>query len=569
MNPSRALPVTRHFATIPHGRFGARQVHYRRAGEGPCLLMFHQSPLSSSDLLPAIERWKDRYTCIAPDTPGYGMSDPFGVETVEMEDIADAVVEFMDAIGVEKAAVYGFHTGAMIAGAMAQFHPERVVCAVANGYVVLSEAERHDFVTNYLPKFEPKWDGSHLTWLWARLREQTIFFPWYAKSLAARMNIDLPSPENLQKATVEFLRAGDHYRTGYRAAFSFRSDLALRRAAVPMLVTAADPDPLHAHLARIAHPSASVEVRPGGTVDATLDLCRAFIDRHSPPPAPPLAPTHPLRGRMWNEMVAVPGGQLRVRRNTDAPGRTVVVQHDAASSSDTVDAVSQSLVGKRPVLAIDLPGHGESDNTIGTADVTVARYTEVVRQALDALGLESVDFYGMWGGGLVGVELAKQAPGRVRRLVMSDVLWFDDELIRQKQANYTPPIVVDWYGGHLLHAWHLMRDQALFYPWYERTKKGILWREPYVDDAMVHGRVVNVLKAPEMWRLAYQAHFAYPTKAALRAVQVPTLLCAPDWDPNQPHTQQASRETGLPYATLPDEMKKWGPAFLPFLDAAD
>jgi pimeloyl-ACP methyl ester carboxylesterase len=569
MNPSRALPVTRHFATIPHGRFGARQVHYRRAGEGPCLLMFHQSPLSSSDLLPAIERWKDRYTCIAPDTPGYGMSDPFGVETVEMEDIADAVVEFMDAIGVEKAAVYGFHTGAMIAGAMAQFHPERVVCAVANGYVVLSEAERHDFVTNYLPKFEPKWDGSHLTWLWARLREQTIFFPWYAKSLAARMNIDVPSPENLQKATVEFLRAGDHYRTGYRAAFSFRSDLALRRAAVPMLVTAADPDPLHAHLARIAHPSASVEVRPGGTVDATLDLCRAFIDRHSPPPAPPLAPTHPLRGRMWNEMVAVPGGQLRVRRNTDAPGRTVVVQHDAASSSDTVDAVSQSLVGKRPVLAIDLPGHGESDNTIGTADVTVARYTEVVRQALDALGLESVDFYGMWGGGLVGVELAKQAPGRVRRLVMSDVLWFDDELIRQKQANYTPPIVVDWYGGHLLHAWHLMRDQALFYPWYERTKKGILWREPYVDDAMVHGRVVNVLKAPEMWRLAYQAHFAYPTKAALRAVQVPTLLCAPDWDPNQPHTQQASRETGLPYATLPDEMKKWGPAFLPFLDAAD
>jgi pimeloyl-ACP methyl ester carboxylesterase len=568
MNASRPLPVTRHFATIPHGRFGARQVHYRRAGQGPCLLMFHQSPLSSSDLLPAIERWKDHYTCIAPDTPGYGLSDPFGVENVEMADIADAVVEFMDAIGVEKAAIYGFHTGAMIAGAVAAHHPERVVCAVANGYVVLTEAERHDFVTNYLPKFEPKWDGSHLTWLWARLREQTIFFPWYAKSLAARMNIDVPTPEVLQKAAVEFLRAGDHYRVGYRAAFTFRSDLALRNMSVPTLVTAAQPDPLYQQLPRITHPSSSVEVRPGGTIEETLDLCRAFVDRHAPPPAPPLAPTQPLRGRMWNEMVAVPGGQLRVRRNTDAPGRTVVVQHDAASSSDTVDAVSQSLVGRRPVLAIDLPGHGESDNVIGTNDVTVARYVGVVRQALDALGLDEVDFYGMWGGGLVGLELAKQAPGRVKRLVMSDVLWFDDELIRQKQANYTPPIVVDWYGGHLLHAWYLMRDQALFYPWYERTKKGILWREPYVDDAMVHGRVVNVLKAPEMWRLAYQAHFAYPTKAELRAAKVPTLLCAPDWDPNQPHTLEASRETGLPYVTLPDEMKKWGPAFLPFLDAA-
>ncbi len=572
MNAASALPVTRHFATIPHGRFGARQVHYRRAGRGPCLLMFHQSPLSSSDLLPAIERWKDRYTCIAPDTPGYGMSDPFGVDTVEMADIADAVIEFMDAIGVEKAAVYGFHTGAMIAGAVAAHYPERVVCAVANGYVVLTEAERHDFVTHYLPKFEPKWDGSHLTWLWARLREQTIFFPWYAKSLAARMDVDVPSPEALQKGVVEFLRAGDHYRVGYRAAFTFRSDLALRNVKVPMLVTAAQPDPLSQQLPRITHPSPSVEVRPGGTIDETLDLCRAFVDRHSPPPAPPLAPTQPLRGRMWNEMVNVAGGQLRVRRNTDAAGRTVVVQHDAASSSDTVDAVSQSLVGRRPVLAIDLPGHGESDNTLPGGEtaggVTVARYTVVVRQALDALGLDEVDFYGMWGGGLVGLELAKQAPGRVRRLVMSDVLWFGEDELREKRANYTPKIEVNWYGGHLLHAWYLMRDQGLFWPWYDRTRKGALRREPYVDDAMVHLRVVNVLKAPEMWRLAYQAHFAYATKAELQAVKVPTLLCAPDWDPNQPHTIEAAEATGLPYVALPDDMRKWGPAFLPFLDAS-
>jgi pimeloyl-ACP methyl ester carboxylesterase len=191
----------------------------------------------------------------------------------------------------------------------------------------------------------------------------------------------------------------------------------------------------------------------------------------------------------------------------------------------------------------------------------------VVRQALDALALADVDFYGMWGGGLVGLELAKQAPGRVHRLVMSDVLWLDEALLSAMRANYTPAVEVDWYGGHLLKCWYLMRDQALFFPWYDRTKKGILWREPYVDPQMVHGRVVNVLKAPEMWRLAYQAHFAYPTQAELRAVQVPTLLCAPDWDPNQAHTIEAARETGLPYVGLPDEMHEWGPAFLGFLDA--
>jgi pimeloyl-ACP methyl ester carboxylesterase len=563
---SANLSVTRHFATIPHGRFGARQVHYRRAGTGPVVLMFHQSPLSSLDVVPAMNKWKDRYTCIAPDTPGYGLSDPFGVDVVEMEDIADAVVEFMDAIGVEKAALYGFHTGAMIAAAVAAHHPERVVCAAANGYVVMTEAERHDFLTHYLPKFEPKWDGSHLTWLWARLREQTVFFPWYRPGAATRMHIDMPKPEMLQQAVVDFLRAGDHYRVGYRAAFSMRSDLALRRAIVPVLVTAAQSDPLHLQLPRITRPSNTVEVRPGGTIDETLELCRAFIARHSPPPAPPLAPTQPIRGRMWNQMVDVPGGQLRVRRNTDVGGRTVVVQHDAASSSDTVDPVSRSLVGHRPVLAIDLPGHGESDNTIGTENVTVARYTEVVRQALDALGLDAVDFYGMWGGGLVGLELAKQAPSRVKKLVMSDVLWFTEERLAALRANYTPKIEVNWYGGHLLMCWHLMRDQGIFWPWYERTRQGIIAGEPYVDPVMIQGRVTNMLKAPEMWRLAYQSHFSYPTKAELRAVKVPTLLGAPDWDPQKPDTVDASRETGLPFVALPDDMTKWGPAFMPFLD---
>lgn len=561
------IPVTRHFATIPNGRFGTRQVHYRRAGSGPVLLMFHQSPLSSSDLLPAMHRWKDRYTCIAPDTPGYGMSDPFGVEVVEMEDIADAAVEFMDAIGLDKAALYGFHTGAMIAASVAAHHPDRVVSASCNGYVVMSEAERHDFLTHYLPKFEPKWDGSHLAWLWARLREQTVFFPWYRPGVATRMNIDMPKPDVLQAALVDFLRAGDNYRVGYRAAFSMRSDLALKRAQVPVLVTAANTDPLRLQLPRILHPSKTVTVREGGTIDETLDLCRDFIDRHGSVAAPPIAPTLPIRGRMWNQMIDVPGGQLRVRRNTDAAGRTVVVQHDAASSSDTVDRVSQSLVGHRPVLAIDLPGHGESDNTIGTENVTVARYTEVVRQALDSLQLDTVDFYGMWGGGLVGLELAKQAPARVNRLVFSDVLWFTDEQLAEKRANYTPKIDVNWYGGHLLMCWHLMRDQGIFWPWYERTRKGIIQGEPYVDPEMIQGRVTNMLKAPEMWRLAYQAHFSYPTKAALRAAKAPTLLCAPDWDPQKPHTLEASAETGLPFISLPDDMGRWGPAFLPFLDA--
>jgi haloalkane dehalogenase len=177
------VKITRHFATIRNGRWGDRQVHYRRGGRGPLVVLLHQSPLSSRDMLATMERWGQHFTCLAPDTPGYGQSDPFGVDRADMADVAQAVIEWFDAVGIRKAPVYGFHTGAMIAGALAQHYPERITCAVGNGYVLLTEAERTEIVANYLPPLEPKWDGSHLTWLWNRMREQTIFFPWYRKGL--------------------------------------------------------------------------------------------------------------------------------------------------------------------------------------------------------------------------------------------------------------------------------------------------------------------------------------------------------------------------------------------------
>jgi pimeloyl-ACP methyl ester carboxylesterase len=556
---------SRHFATIHHGRWGHRQVHYRRAGSGPAVLLLHQSPLSSRDMLGTIERWKGRFTCIAPDTPGYGLSDPFGVAQLEMADIAQAVVEFMDAIGIEKAAVYGFHTGAMIAAAVALAYPERVTCAVSNGYVVLTEQEREEIVAQYLPPLVPAWDGSHLAWLWSRLREQLIFFPWYRKGAADRLDFDIPPPEALQNAMLDFLRSGDHYRVGYRAAFTMRSDAALRAMQAPMLVTAASADVLSGHLPRIRHASPSVTVQKGGSFEETLDLCADFIARHrtKAPPAP--AATAPIAGRLWQQMIDVPGGQLRAKRNDDAPGRVVVVQHDAAGSSDIVAPLAASFIGNRPVVAIDLPGHGESDDVLARGRVTVGAYAKALLQALDALGVEDFDFLGVWGGGLVGLELAVTQPKRVAHLALADFLYFPPKLQAELRKRYTPEIEPVWYGGHLLHAWHLMRDQSLFWPWYERTRKGIIRKPVHVDPAMVHARVTEVLKAPRKWRAAYQAHFSYPVKSRLAACRVPALLCAPEWDPNIDHTEAAHRDhPHVPFMRMPPEWSRWGPELLPF-----
>jgi pimeloyl-ACP methyl ester carboxylesterase len=560
--------ITRHFATINDGRWGTRQVHYRRAGSGPAAILFHQSPLSSRDMLPTMQAWAGRFTCIAPDSPGYGLSDPLGVAQADMQDFADAQLEFLDAIGVRKAAVYGFHTGAMIAAAVAARAPERITCSVSNGYVVLTEPERADIVAHYLPPFVPAWDGSHLTWLWARMREQTIFFPWYRKSQADRLDFDVPAPEVLMAGALDFLRAGDHYRVGYRAAFTMASGEVLRHLRVPTLITAYDTDVLASHLARIREPSPTVTVKAGGTPAETLELCAAFIRRHRAPAPPPAPATAPIRGRMWQAMIDVKGGQLRARRNTDAPGRTVVVQHDAASSSDIVEPLARSFIGLRPVVAIDLPGHGESDNTLPKGRVTVEGYANALRGALRALDVDRCDLVGTWGGGLVALELALRDPKRVGKLVLADLLYYPRALKKHLAKHYTPDIRPDWYGGHLLQAWNMMRDQGLFWPWFERTKAGIIRQPLFIDPAMIHKRVIEVFRAPEMWRAAYQSHFAYPVHERLAALRAPALLAAPSWDPNLAHTQEAARKfPHFPFRLMPDEWTKWGRELVPFFDA--
>ncbi len=563
--------ITRHFASITTGRWGARQVHYRRAGSGPVVILFHQSPLSSVDMIATMRRWADHFTCIAPDSPGFGLSDAMGVKHAEMRDFADAALEFMDALGIDRAAVYGFHTGAMISGAIAAAYPARIVCAAGNGYVMMAEGEKLDIVENYLPAFVPAWDGSHLTWLWARMREQTIFFPWYAKSLAARLRGNVPPAATLHAGLLDFMRSGDHYRVGYRAAFLMRSDLALRDMRVPMLVTAYDTDVLATHLPRIRHASDSVTVQAGGTVEQTLDLCRDYIKRHKPPKGPKISPPAALRGRLHQDYVTLESGQLRLRRNDEGQGRTALILHDALGSTDTVVTIAAGFIGRRPVVALELPGHGESDDLLKSGKPSIVAYAKIIDAALEELDLSDVDVIGLGAGAVIGLELALLNRARVHALAMVGVAHIDADRLPELLEKIAPPIEPDWFGGHLLQAWYVVRDHALFWPWYERTSGGVVLQEPQVEPARLQQRVLELFRSRGNWGRTLHAQFAYPlhaklTRACGRAA-LPIVFAASDLDPQRDQTWRVA--ASVPQAArqqLPDAESKWATTLLAYFD---
>lgn len=112
---------------------GDRQLHFRLLGEGRPMLLIHHNAYSSA-LWDAVmpELAARGYRTIAPDLPGYGLSDPFP-EKPSLSDYAGSMLALLDALGEEEFDVTGQHLGASIALRLAIDRPERLGRAIGFG----------------------------------------------------------------------------------------------------------------------------------------------------------------------------------------------------------------------------------------------------------------------------------------------------------------------------------------------------------------------------------------------------------------------------------------------------
>lgn len=105
-----------------------------------------------------------------------------------------------------------------------------------------------------------------------------------------------------------------------------------------------------------------------------------------------------------------------LRWGSDAP--ELVLLHGGAQNAHTWDTVVLAL--GRPLVAIDLPGHGHSghreDHVYWPADNAIA-----IETAVRALAPDAALVVGMSLGGLTALALADRAPDLVRQLVLVDV----------------------------------------------------------------------------------------------------------------------------------------------------
>lgn len=151
-------------------RFG--QLHVRGAmpagggfDEATTLVCFHQSPMSGRVFHGFLERAGVDRSVYAPDTPGFGESDP-PASKPSIADYAGAMLDFLDTMRFRKVDLLGYHTGSLIATEVALARPDVVRRIVMVAVPLLSDEERAAFRKAPWPVPLAE-DGSHLATEWA------------------------------------------------------------------------------------------------------------------------------------------------------------------------------------------------------------------------------------------------------------------------------------------------------------------------------------------------------------------------------------------------------------------
>lgn len=228
----------------------ARQTHYRRTGSGEPLILLHPSPLSSSWMEPVMVVLHRIVDVIAPDTPGYGASDPLPGPAADpgrnerQPDSTDDLTpyiqwlhEFVLALGFRQMGLYGSATGAQIAIEFARAYPEATRFVVLDNVAHFTAEERTRMLALYFPDLSPRADGSHLLTAWSMVRGLWQWFPWYRQDEEHRIAKPGTVPfESMQRMLVDHLRAGPDYARAYRAAMRNEDASRVRGIAVPVRI---------------------------------------------------------------------------------------------------------------------------------------------------------------------------------------------------------------------------------------------------------------------------------------------------------------------------------------------
>ena len=203
------------------------QLHYAEQGQGPVVLLLHQTPRSWDEFRELIPLLTSNFRVLAMDMVGFGASASLPApQTIEA--FAQSAWELLDALGIDRATMLGHHTGAAVALEMAAGDSGRLDAVVLSSCPWV-DAQYHAGHTGAggVDRAERTPDGVHLQALWNLRR------PYYPE----------PVTDLLDRFLRDALAFGVDPAEGHRACARYRMEDRIGDVSVPVLLVGAAADP--------------------------------------------------------------------------------------------------------------------------------------------------------------------------------------------------------------------------------------------------------------------------------------------------------------------------------------
>jgi 2-(acetamidomethylene)succinate hydrolase len=137
-------------ADLPYGRLGCRRINtgritlnVREGGKGPLMLFFHGITANSAVFGPLMDAFSDRFTIVAVDQRGHGLSDK-PEHGYEASDFAEDIVSLIRALDRGSAILVGHSLGCRNSVTVAATNPELVRSVVGIDFTPYIEPEVFD-----------------------------------------------------------------------------------------------------------------------------------------------------------------------------------------------------------------------------------------------------------------------------------------------------------------------------------------------------------------------------------------------------------------------------------------
>ena len=480
-----------------------------------------------------MRRVADRYTCYAFDSPGFGLSDPLPdlvqgenlpAENLTVADFADALAEVLAAIDMPACPVFGCHTGAAIAVELAARHPQRVTGILLDGLSMFSDAEAQTIVGAYFQPIAIDPLGGHYSATWTRMRDQSIWFPWFARDQAALSENDLNRPVATHRWVEMFFDAQDSYVPGYRAAMVYR-DGARRIAQLkaPVEVTAIESDMLYPHLDRLMPVRPGVTIhRIGDSVDRRRALTGPAFDRFTSPGQPPeIAADLPQTDRPGQQFIDLNAMQALVRMAGDPAHPPLLIVHDVPGAGAGVGPVMADLANRYRVFTVDLPGCGE---TPPLDDCSRTGFVRFLWMVVDALGLAQITIVGIGFGSSLAIGMALARPAQVHQLALAGCFLGDTAMGDNLRANFVPALSIEPDGSHWFRTWQMLRDSEIWWPWFVHTRTALRRVTGDFDAKSLHRRTCEAMRQPGGYAAVIDVALHQSAPDAIAALGVPVVF---------------------------------------------